>query len=301
VTAPTHAAPAAPAARRDPGWAGWLRGCLGAEWLKLRRRYSTWILGVILILYVGPLEYLVPFAIAKADPKGFRGISISAFLSMLYPAHLVPYVFQSLSVSIGAALMVILGALTASGEYDWHTLRTLLTMAPGRLTNLAAKLIVMGAVTLVLGALVLVDAALCSLLVASIQGNAGGWPAAGDLLRGFLAVWLTLGMWMGFGFVLGTLLRQAGLAIGIGLVYALVLESVLTVLPRSGVVLDLRRSLPGGNATALGQSFGSLPGVSSLTTPLGVSGGQAALVLAGWLLAFLALSALVFRRRDVTG
>jgi ABC-2 type transport system permease protein len=301
ATPPVGGARVAPPAR--PAWRV-LAGCVSAEALKLRRRASTWILAVILFLYVVVLSYLVLFAVFKSAPaSSLRGSGLRSedLMAMLYPEHLAPYVLQLLG-GIGAAVALILGALAASSEYDWRTLRTLLTLGPGRLTILGAKVVLLAALTLLLAAGILAGAILASLLVAGLQGHAGGWPGAAELLRAALAAWLVLAVWTGFGFALGILLRQTGMAIGIGLVWAIVVEGlILNLLPAATWVKDLRRVFPGANATALAQSFGALPTAkASPTTGLGVGAAQATLVLAGWLLVFLAVSAVAFWRRDVS-
>jgi ABC-2 type transport system permease protein len=111
-------------------------------------------------------------------------------------------------------------------------------------------------------------------------------------------------MWCLFGVMLAVLSRGPTLAIGLGLVWTLVLESFIRGVGAGLVVLldTVRRALPGVNAgslaTAVGavtQAGGGAPGVVD-----SIGGLQAALVLAGYAILFALAGGLVFRRRDVT-
>lgn len=97
------------------------------------------------------------------------------------------------------------------------------------------------------------------------------------------------------------LFRQSAMAIGLGLAYVLAIEGIL-FRALSGFNLSwlttLEKFFVGQNANALAGSFGSaLPTRGTLAPP--VSAEQAVLVLAGYALAFVAVSAVAVRRRDV--
>jgi len=135
-----------------------------------------------------------------------------------------------------------------------------------------------------------------SLITALIIGASGAPPSALELLKGLGAAWLIIAVWATFGAVLATLFRSSALAIGIGLVYTLVIETAV-----SGVAAfltqfsALERALPGANA---GFITDALSGNAAATGDTG-SAGRAVAILVAYVVAFVAISALVTRQRDV--
>jgi ABC-type transport system involved in multi-copper enzyme maturation permease subunit len=273
-------------------------GSVKAEVLKLRKRPSTWVLALIIFLFVVVLDYLLSYLVYKTAPRRFggSGMSLRNLITNLYPINFVRYSLNDV-YTIGAAIAVIFGALSMSSEYEWRTLRTVLAQAPGRLTVLAAKVAVLVPVAGIFSILVMGGAALSSLFVGSLDGHVGSWPAASEVIGGVLAAWLLLSVWVSFGLLLGVLIRQTGMAIAAGLVYIIVVEGlILGLLGTNGVIEAIKKIFPGANARALGLSFGRL--TSSSAAPL-VGAGQAVLVLFGYLLLFIGIAALLLRRRDV--
>ena len=271
-----------------------------AEVLKLRKRPSTSIICLIAFLYVALLVYLLPYVVVKTAPSRARLSrgTLHTLINDLYPINFVRYSLSEV-VAIGAALALILGALAMSSEYDWRTLRTAFSPGPGRLTVLASKVAVLIPLTGILGLLFMGSGALSSLVVGSLDGHLGSWPALSQVIGGFFATWLILSVWLLLGLFLGVLLRQTAMAIAAGLVYAIVVEGlILSLFASNGVIEDIKKIFPGANAKALALAFGQLP--SSSATPL-VGAGQAVAVLFGYVLVFIGISALLLRRRDVAG
>ena len=123
-----------------------------------------------------------------------------------------------------------------------------------------------------------------------------GWPAAGELARALGAGGLILAIWAALGVLLATLLRST--ALSIGLVYSLVLETVIFNPPiRNESFTNARDFFPGQNSSSLANSFSGQASTGFAPPP--VDAPQAALVLLVYTAAFLALAALVFYRRDV--
>jgi hypothetical protein len=129
------------------------------------------------------------------------------------------------------------------------------------------------------------------------------WPDSGALLRSLGGGFLILQMWAMAGFALGTLTRSPTLSVGLGLVWALVVENLLRgVAGMLGPIDAFAHGLPG---TAAGSLVGSQTGVSASgdTTP-GVlnilTGAQSAGVLAAYAVVLPVLTLLLIRRRDVS-
>jgi ABC-2 type transport system permease protein len=278
-------------------------GAISAELLKLRKSWSTWILGGVLVLGLLLLGYLLIYLLVQNPPSGGDGGAergIAALKTTLLPENVVPNVLGFLS-SLGGPIALVIGALNSAREYSLRTITAVLTQRPSRLGLLGAKTI---ALAIVLGILVVACFAvgvLGSLLVAALDGTPGSVPAIAEIGKGAAASWLILGAWAALGFALGMVLRSTGLAIGLGLVYALVVETVIAALGFALSAFEtFSHGLLGPNAQALAASFGQL----------NVGGGQggapvnppatAALVLAAYVIGSLVVAAILFIRRDVT-
>jgi ABC-2 type transport system permease protein len=131
------------------------------------------------------------------------------------------------------------------------------------------------------------------------------WPSAWLVLRGLGAGWLILAVWAAFGILLAVLSRGTSLAIGIGILYSLVIEGLLSALASQVSLLDrlvefFLRANGYSLVSALGglgqRRRGSRPGI--VLWPF-VGGGQALLVLAAYLVILLVASGSLLRRRDV--
>jgi ABC-2 type transport system permease protein len=276
-------------------------GALAAEWLKLRKRPAVWVLAGVLVGLVAVLQYLLLFLVILASPPNLgQGVSVDALRQGLYPEHFVRMGLGTVSGGIGSAIALILGVLAVGSEYGWSTLKTVLTLRPGRATSFLAKAAAIGVVLVVFDVLMFATAAACSGLVGAYYGAAGTWPGVLDVIKGLLAAWLILAVWAALGAALAELFRQSALAIGLGLIYAILLEGILFSLLRSfSWVQTLQKAFPGANGTALVQSFGSAIRAAAVPQPL-VGATQAVVVLAAYLVAFVALATILVRRRDVT-
>jgi hypothetical protein len=111
-------------------------------------------------------------------------------------------------------------------------------------------------------------------------------------------------MWMFAGALLGTLTRGPALAVGLGLVWALVVENLLRgVASLLGPLRLVTDWLPGTGAGSVAGAIGALPQNDPNGTP-GVqtilSGASASWLLVAYVAVFLALSLGLTVRRDVT-
>jgi len=186
-------------------------------------------------------------------------------------------------------------------EYGWTTFKTILTQRPGRLALFFGKLLALGIVLALLVVLTFAAGAASGYVIAGLESAPAGWPAAGELARALGAGGLILAVWAALGVLLATLLRSTALSIGIGLVYSLVLETIIFSLPIPNEAFrDAREFFPGQNSTFLADSFSRQTQAGFAPPEPPVDASQAALVLLAYAAAFVLLAALVFRRRDVT-
>jgi ABC-type transport system involved in multi-copper enzyme maturation permease subunit len=294
----------------------------GAELLKLRKRPATWVLALLWMAIIA-FSYFPSYAfIVNAPPpepppgeeapppevqremEAQNEAFNDALLQSLYPENLVSNVMTGGVMNIGAALILILGALVVGSEYGWGTFKTSLTQSPGRLGVLFGKLLAFVAALVMFVLLGFAAAALCSYIIAQLEGAAVEWPAVKTLVKGLGIGTLIFAVWGALGFALAALFRGTALAIGLGLAWLLAVETLIAGLagPNSEneTLEAIRKVLPGENVFALTNSFGSpLPEeFSGGFQPL-VETGQAAWVLAAYIAGFILVSTLLFMRRDV--
>jgi ABC-2 type transport system permease protein len=288
---------------------------LGAELLKLRRRPSTWVLPLIWLAIIVLLNYALTYTLLSnvpppTFPEGTPKQQQERLreqqeqfqeqqLRSLYPENLVPNLIPGYP-SVGAPIALILGALAVGSEYGWATFKTILTQRPGRTALFLGKLLALGVILALLVALTFAIGALSSLAVASLAGGPVKGPPPGELLRALGAGFLILSVWASLGALLSTLLRSTALSIGLGLVYSLVLETVIFNLPiNSEPFTNSRRFFPGQNSSSLADSLSTQPPTGFTPQTPQIDAAQSTLVLLAYTAAFIALAVIVFSRRDV--
>lgn len=272
---------------------------VAAELLVLRKRVSTWILLLVWVLLGILFAYALPYVIYNS------GGPAPVALADLLPEQLTTSLLGGFPF-FGGVFALILGVLAAGSEYGWDALKTLLIQRRGRLSMFAAKLV---AVAVVLFGFVLVmflAGAVTSYVIAQVESAPVAWPSAWELLRALAGAWLILGTWAAFGVLLAVLTEGTALAVGLGIVYTLVLEGLLSALATevgwlSAAAEYFIRANAYSLVTSIGVPTGSVTqnGPGAFAGPF-VSGGHALAVLVGYLAVFLAVSAIVLRRRDVT-
>ena len=270
---------------------------IAAELLVARKRMSTWILLGIWTLLALVFAYIVPYV-------QYLNGSTRRPLDDLLPQHLVGQLMAGFPF-FGGVFALQLGVLAVGSEYGWGTLKTLFTQRPGRRRIFAAKLVGLAATLVPFVLVVFAFGALASYVIAVREGAHVAWPSAWLLLRGLGAGWLILAVWAALGIVLAVLSRGTSLAIGIGILYALVIEGLVSALASEVSLLDhlvqfFLRANGYSLAAALGVSAADVSdrGPGSFSGPF-VSGSQALLVLAVYLVVLLAGSGWLLRRRDV--
>ena len=267
-----------------------------AELLILRKRAATWILlGIWTFLGIF-FAYVIPYALDPDDAAG----GIERFLPGSFSENLLagfPF--------FGGVFALMLGVFAVGSEYGWGTLKTLFTQRPGRLRVFAAKLAALGIVLVPFVLVLFAAGAVASFVIAQIEDAAVSWPSAWLLLRAMGAGWLILAVWAALGVLLGVVTRGTSLAIGIGILYALVIEGLLSAFADSVSLLEpltqiFLRANGYSIAAALGASVDSIEssGPGSYSGPL-VDSVQALVVLAAFVAGLVAVSGFLLRRRDV--
>lgn len=276
TTVMTPEAPAAPAAR-PPGF----RQTLAAEWIKLWTLRSTFVM----------------LALAVALSVGF-----SAFLAFVVGAtwdQAPPQqraTFDPVTMSLAGGLFsgvifASLGVLSVTGEYAGGLIRATLTATPRRGRVLAAKALNLIAVLLPAGLVVVGGmflAVQAVLAIYDLPTASLGDPEARRLVLGVALATPAMPL---IGAALGFLLRSTAGAVATVL-------GIMFVPPILGATLPdwwqehVLRYLPNSAIDSLAQAA---PPEGSLTY---LSTGQAALVVAAWLLAFLGAAHLSLTRRD---
>ncbi|MFI5536087.1 ABC transporter permease [Nocardia sp. NPDC051900] len=272
-----------------------------AEMLRLRKWPAFWIVLGTWILLNLTFAYLFNY-LAYTSGESSRmsnGLPREALLRQLLPAA-VPEVFTQGMAMFGGALMLILGALTVGSGYGWGTWKTIYTQGPSRVQAVAALVVSLATVVVALVcAAFVVDIAVAALIAAS-QSQALTMPALDRSLLGISTGVAILGMWTLAGALIGAIARGPALAVGLGLVWVLVVENLLRgvagIFAPIQVVTD---HLPG---TAAGSLAGAMRTVDGPATP-GVlqilSRTESLVVLAVYSVLFAVGTIRLMRRRDL--
>lgn len=282
-----------------------MNGSFRAEALKALKRPAIWILAGVFLVLSQVFGYLLPYVAYRggAGGAGLGGaVPPEALLADLVPAGVVSNLLGGFPL-FGGAIALIIGALVAGSEYGWGTLKTALTQGPRRLSVFGGKLATVGIAVLVLALATFGAGAAWSGVIASVESQPMNWPSMADVARGVASGWLILATWSLFGVLLGILLRGTSLAIGLGLVWVLVIENLVRgVAPLLSLVESAQKWLPGVNAGSLVAALGAATVGEAGGTPgvtAAVSGPQAVLVLIAYAVALAVAAGFVLRRQDV--
>jgi ABC-type transport system involved in multi-copper enzyme maturation permease subunit len=178
-------------------------------------------------------------------------------------------------------------ALATSTDYSTGLVRILVSAEPRRWRLLLGKWLALALATALTTGVALV----VSLMVAPIAARAAGftpsgWGAdLGPVLAGATVnLFCALLVWGTIGLAMATLTRSSGIAIGVGIGYVLLLETVI-----KAAVSSVGRWLPGTTIAALAN--GGTPDLSY---------GRALALGVGYVVVALGAALVVFTRRDVT-
>lgn len=274
-----------------------------AELLRLRKWPAVWVtLGAWLTL-AAMFGYLFNYLAYATGSQNFAtdGQPVDTLLAQVLPAN-VPAVLVQGTPMFGGALMMVLGALVAGSGYGWGTWKTVFMQGPSRTSAVLGS---MAAVAVFVLGLVVASAVMgfgIALGIAALEDAPVVWPSVSALASGLGYGYLILLMWALVGFGLGTLARGPALSVGLGLVWALVLENLLRGV---GTLLSpveaFTHFTPGTAAGSLVGAFIGVPsGGQSDPGVLDVLSRERSLVLLAAYVVLVPLATLLLvRRRDV--
>ena len=230
-----------------------------AELFKLYKRPANWMLMISLLVCLVIFGYFFNYqAMVGLRAESGQGSS-SSFADTLQQGLLpqgVPFTVLSQAATFGGAVTIIIAALAVGSEYGWDTLKTILTQRLERPKVLAGAIGALGVLFLALSFTLLVVGSLSSYVVADLEGVSPDWPTVGQWTRALGATWLVLCTWGSLSIFLATLFRGTVVAIGVGLIYVLVVEDLLRSSQlQSEVYSSFVSVLPGQNALNLIAAF----------------------------------------------
>jgi len=275
-----------------------------AELLRLRLWPALWITVGLEVLLNVVFVYVFNYLAYRGGGGGglSDGLPPQLLLARMLPVAIPEVLVQGLPM-FGGALMLVLGALAAGSGYSWGTVKTIALQGPGRLVTLSGTLAALAVVVVGVVTALLATDVVASLLVATTQSQAVVWPALGEVARSYGAGLLVFGVWTLGGVLIGTLARGPALAVGLGLVWVLVVENLLRGVSLAWSPLDrLTDLLPGTAAGSLAGALGAAPASEPGGTPgvlTSLSGPTALAMLSAYLVLFLGVTAALLRRRDV--
>lgn len=269
----------------------------------LRKRVATWVLLAIWLTLSLLFGYGFPYLTYRSG-SGFVERTKPEILASVIPSGILT-TLESGFPFYGGVIALMLGVLALGSEFGWGTIKTMYTVGPGRLRLFMAKMI---AVALILIPFVLSEFALGAIAataIALVEDAPVHWPSIGSFAQALGAGWFLMIVWAAFGVLLAVITRGTALAIGIGIIYALIIENLVGAFASSlswlqPIVDQFLRASGYSLVRALGLSLsGNVSnGPGSFSGPF-VSGPHAFTVLLLYLVVFLGVAAALLHRRDV--
>ncbi|MGO4614355.1 ABC transporter permease [Nocardia sp. 2YAB30] len=272
-----------------------------AEMLRLRKWPALWIILGTWILLNLTFAYLFNYLAYTSGESGrmSNGLPRDVLLQQMLPGA-VPEVFTQGMAMFGGALMLILGALAVGNGYGWGTWKTVFTQGPSRVNAVAA--VVVSLVIVVVGlvcAAFVADVAVAGLIAVS-QSQSLALPSLDRALLGILTGIAILGMWTLAGVLIGAFARGPGLAVGLGLVWVLVVENLLRSV--AGIFTPIRAltdHLPGTAAGSLAGAMRTVDGPAAPGVLHVLSRTESLVVLAIYVMLFAGGTIRLMRKRDL--
>jgi ABC-2 type transport system permease protein len=249
-----------------------MRSLIAAEYLKLRTTRSAPVTLAVVVL----LSAVMPLAYATAAGSGD--------IPTLTPGSL-PDMLLTPARLIGAAVL-LLGVLAAAAEYGHRTIVTARLQEPRATRLLTAKLVSLALLGLVVGVTAEV-VALTASAVTLTQHHAAVQVATAGVGKVLVLVPLAVALQGALGVAIGALLRNTAAAVGVTLVWALVVEGVLPVVLRRP---ELSSWLPAGAINEV---------TASRTASGALGAGAAALLVLAYATALVAGTVTLDRRREL--
>lgn len=264
---------------------------------ELTKQFTTamwWILGVVLLAYVGVTAGGLA---ATFGALASGALPAEATSGPALPAAGLPPLIYSLATSVGYVFPLLIGTLLVTNEFRHKTLTPTFLATPRRGVALGGKVaagVVMGvlyAAVALVAAVGIGAAALAAFGVDTQLGDSATWAMIGRIVAGFV-------LWTLVGIGIGTLVRnQVAAVVGV-LAFTQFVEPIArTAAAFVDGLSPVTAYLPGAASDALvGASVYSVMGASGTSTLSWWGGGLVLLAYAGVL---LGLGYLTSWRRDV--
>jgi ABC-2 type transport system permease protein len=297
---------------------GGMRAALRAELLVMRHRPA--VLALVLTLPVNMLisSYLTDYVSYLTAGKGTVGDGFGSgveVLPALLPGHYLTGAlsgFGTYSGVYGPAVLFLLGALIAGTDWGRGTIKTALLQGPGRLqTRFGQDLAVMLAAAVAVVLTFLLAAAASAAIGLKLGGSAfpqaSSFPVPAHVAAAVAGALLLALACTAIGLALGTVLHSATKAAAVVLLWAVVVQPNLDDISAQlhGVLLKVYEVLPDASINTIVNLYNTattfVPG-TTVAPPNGaqVTPGLAFGILGLYLLAFLAITAVLTRRRSIS-
>ena len=253
------------------------RDVLASEWIKLRTVRSTYLT----LLSAAVAAVGVGYLVAHADATHWPSMNPAA------RAAFDPVADSFSGLGLAQLAFGVIGVLAISSEYATGLIRTTFAAVPGRRAVLAAKAAVVGAVTLLTGELVAFATFFAGQQALSAR-HLDVTLAHPGALRGVLAAgfYLAVTAWVGLG--LGAVIRHTAGAISAMIAVVFLVPTIIHALPAPWDTRIGRYTLDGAAHQMIAQH--PQPGY--------LSAGPSFLVCAAYVVAAIAVAAVLITRRD---
>jgi ABC-2 type transport system permease protein len=246
-----------------------------SEWIKFSTLRSNWVSLLILVTSIVGLGALISFilnrnwsSMSAPDQANFDAIGISLG-----------------GVSLAQLIIAVLGVLIVTGEYSNGMIRASLAAVPRRFSLLAGKLTISAAVSFVVA---LGSTVVAFLIGQQLLGSHGVALDAPHVLRAIAGASFFLMSVSVISSAFGFITRSTAGGIASVVALLLVLPIIGQLLPYDWAT-DVLNYLPGSAGEALMDTTGDAS----------MSVGVALITLTGWMVASIAVAAVLLRRRDV--
>jgi hypothetical protein len=183
-------------------------------------------------------------------------------------------------------IVLSLWAIALATDYSTGLIRIVVQAYPKRVRLLSGKIVALAAFTVMAATIAYLVMIFCARPLARLEGiNVVHWKTdfASHFFKGYFDFTIAMLVWGLIGLMLALLTRSSAMAIGIGIGFLLVVESLITI-----VAVDASKYLPGGTLNTL---------VQGGTNGFPWSAALGVVVLYGIIAA--AVSLFVFRMRDI--
>lgn len=237
-----------------------MRAALVAEYRKLVSTRMWWLLLLVMLVYMGFIAAVLAWSLTHGQTT--TGTSNQTLT--LTPEEIVRSVY-TVTVSIGYAFPLIIGALIVTAEYRHKTLTPTLLADPSRNRMVAAKFGVGLGVGAVFGLLGTIVSTATGAGVLALSNKPTGLEAASTWRALGLSV-VALAVWALIGVAIGTVISNQVAAIIVIVAFTQFLEPILRLgLSATSWGKGIGKFLPGAAGEAItGGSFYSASGLTQL-------------------------------------